>query len=65
MNYKLIILFSTLLFLFGCEQSINNYNKINMTVENSYKNLGFALVYNNNLSKIKKIEPRSLDVYHK
>jgi|TARA_Y200000002_G_scaffold306873_1_gene262859 hypothetical protein len=65
MNYKLIILFSTLIFFLGCDQSVDNQKKIDISLQNSYKNSGFALVYNNNLSKIKKIEPRSLDVYHK
>ena len=65
MNYKLIILFSTLIFFLGCVQSVDNQKKIDISLQNSYKNSGFALVYNNNLSKIKKIEPRSLDVYHK
>ena len=38
-------------------------NQIN--IDNRYKNSGFALVYNSNLKDIKKIESRSLNIYHK
>ena len=34
-----------------------------MTIQ--YKNAGFALIYNDNLKDIKKIEARSLNIYHK
>ena len=66
MNYKFftIILFS--LFLTSCEQSLQSISKKNnIKVEKKYKNLGFALIYNENLDKIKKIDDRSLDIYHK
>ena len=66
MNYKFftIILFS--LFLTSCEQSLQSISKKNnIKVEKKYKNLGFALIYDENLDKIKKIDDRSLDIYHK
>ena len=66
MNYKLILFLLISLFLFSCEQINNNKpNKIIFKPENSYKNLGFALIYNNNLENIKKLETRSLNIYHK
>ena len=66
MNYKIILFLLISLFLFSCEQISNNKpNKIIFKPENSYKNLGFALIYNNNLVNIKKLETRSLNIYHK
>ncbi len=66
MNYKkLVILLFVLLFL-GCEQSIKSQKKnINLQSINKYKNSGFALVYDHDLLKIKKLDTRSLDIYHK
>ena len=66
MKYKFIkvILFSLL--LLSCEQSISNKKiKVSENLDNRYKNVGFALIYNEELSNIKKLEPRSLDIYHK
>ena len=61
-RYIFIILF----FFYGCDQSTkNSFNKNNIKIENRYKNSGFALINSNNLIKIKSIEPRSLDIYHK
>ena len=66
MYYKIILFLLISLFLFSCEQISNNKpNKIIFKPENSYKNLGFALIYNNNLVNIKKLETRSLNIYHK
>ena len=66
MNYKILIFSFISLFLFGCEQiKTNKSNKIIFKPENNYKNLGFALIYNSNLENIKKLETRSLDIYHK
>ena len=66
MNFKLItfILFSFL--LFSCNQSISPKSKnINPEIIKKYKNSGFALIYNDNLKDIKKLENRSLKIYHK
>ena len=60
-------LFLYLLFFFlisNCNQT-NSKKKITLDIENRYKNLGFALVYQDNLKKIKKLENRSLKIYHK
>ncbi len=59
MNYKIINIFLLTILLFGCEKT----QKLNTNIEEKYKNLGFALIYNDKLKKIKKIEPRSYDIY--
>ena len=66
MNYRFIIIAILSLFLLSCEQSLNTKSKkIDIDFENKYKNSGFALIYNDNLKGIKKLEDRSLDIYHK
>ena len=66
MNYRFIIVAILSLFLLSCEQSLNTKSKkIEIDFENKYKNSGFALIYNDNLKGIKKLEHRSLDIYHK
>ena len=66
MNYKYIILIILSFLLFSCEKSYNNKsNKIELTFEKKYINSGFALIYNENLKEIKKLENRSLNIYHK
>ena len=66
MNYRFIIVAILSLFLLSCEQSLNTKSKkIEIDFENKYKNSGFALIYNDNLKGIKKLEDRSLDIYHK
>ena len=66
MNYSFFVKFLFCLLLLSCNQSLNNEaKKINTTLESRYQNSGFALVYNDKLEDIKKIETRSLDIYHK
>ena len=66
MNFKLIIILSLSLFIFSCQQPIKDKtNKINFEFDNRYRNSGFALVYNEKLKKIKMLETRSLNIYHK
>ena len=66
MNFKLIIILSLSLFIFSCQQPIENKtNKINFEFDNRYRNSGFALIYNEKLKKIKMLETRSLNIYHK
>ena len=65
MNYKFVyfLFFSLLL---SCQQISSNKNdKIYFDIQNKFKNSGFALVYSENLSEIKSLENRSLDIYHK
>ena len=53
------------LLFFGCDQASNNKTKkLNFKFENKYQNSGFALI-NNNQSNFKKLESRSLNIYHK
>ena len=64
MNYKiLLILFS--FFLIGCVQIPNELNKNEIKLEKKYSNSGFALIYDESLNKIKKLDDRSLMIYHK
>ena len=66
MNYKIIFLIFSSLFLFSCNQTITNKSiNTDISIEKKYTNSGFALIYNENLKKIKKLEPRSLNIYHK
>ena len=55
MLYRIIILFFFSLFIFSCDQSTKKVSqKISIELENKYKNSGFALIYNEDLEKIKK-----------
>ncbi len=66
MKHNLVIIYLLSLFLLGCEQNISISSKKNdLNLEDRYKNLGFALVYNKDLMKIKKLDDRSLDIFHK
>ena len=66
MNYKIINFFLILFLIYGCDQvTTNSSKKININFENKYRNSGFALIYNKNLKNAKKIDERSLDIYHK
>ena len=64
MNYKiLLILFS--FFLIGCVQIPKELNKTEIKLEKKYTNSGFALIFDESLDKIKKLDDRSLMIYHK
>tara|TARA_A100001011_G_C14121983_1_gene761658 strand:- start:37 stop:801 length:765 start_codon:yes stop_codon:yes gene_type:complete len=66
MNYKIFLVIILSLTLFGCKQiTSNNLKKSNFQSELKYKNSGFALIYINKLENIKKLETRSLNIYHK
>ena len=66
MNYKFILFLILSFFLSNCDQStISKSNKINFDYENRYKNSGFALIYDEKLTKVKKLDQRSLSIYHK
>ncbi len=66
MLYKFGIFIFLIIFSSGCEQlSKHEIKKLDFKSENRYKNSGFALVYDNNLKDIKKLESRSLTIYHK
>ena len=64
MNYKiLLILF--LFFLIGCVQVPKHLDKTEIKFEKKYTNSGFALIFDENFDKIKKMDDRSLMIYHK
>ena len=65
MIYKLIQVVIFCLLLLGCEQAKNTLKNDNLKVEHKYRNSGFALVYKDKLKNIKKLETRSLNIYHK
>ena len=66
MNYKSLLIVFLNLILLGCTEFPNEKsNKINFEVQDKYTNFGFALIFNDQMSKISKLEPRSLDIYHK
>ena len=51
--------------LLSCDQTtINQSKKLDITFDKKYKNSGFSLIYNDEL-KIKKIDQRSLTIFHK
>ena len=57
MNFKLKFFIIFFLFLNNCEQSLSKKSRIiNIEQTDRYKNLGFALIYNDNLENIKKIK---------
>ena len=65
MNYKIILIIFSCFIIYSCDISINiKSKKINFDLGNKYSNSGFTLVYNDNL-KVKKLENRSLMIYHK
>ena len=63
MNYKIIKIFLLIIFLYSCENK--SINKVNFEIERKYKNIGFTLIDNENIENIKKLDERSLDIYHK
>ena len=66
MTFKLITVVILSLFLFNCNQSVvNNSKQVELDFENKYKNLGFALIITDDSKDIKKLESRSLNIYHK
>ena len=55
----------SLLFLLSCESlDTKSKKKGILDIEDRYKNSGFTLIYNENLVNIKKLDQRSLDIYH-
>ena len=63
MKFRLLILIFISFLIYSCEKTVKSKSIIKF--DDRYKNSGFALVYDNKFTKIKKIEPRSLDIYHK
>ena len=69
MNYRIILIISFIFLLIGCDQNKLNKNTINQEKLSKYKNSGFALVYDKDLIKekkiTKKIDNRGLFIFHK
>ena len=66
MNYRILLIVLLSFFILGCEnQNFNNSKKIKTKIETKYSNIGFALIYNEKLENIKKIDDRSLSIFHK
>jgi len=66
MNCKSFLYLLIFFIVNACDVS-NNKNSKNdfFKLQNKYKNSGFALIYSNDLSNVKKLETRSLNIYHK
>ena len=65
-NSRYLVIFFVLFFVNSCDQSrIDNSKIIDIDPNNRYKNIGFALIYNDSLKNIRKLDSRSLNIYHK
>ena len=49
----------------GCDPKITKKKDLSFIVNDRYSNSGFALIYSDDLKNIRKIENRSLNIYHK
>ena len=69
MNYRIKLLIFVFFLITGCNQHINKNKNIEFTNIEKYSNIGFALVYSDDLKKNKKISKkinnRSLSIFHK
>ena len=64
MNYKFLLILLSF-FLIGCIQVPKQLDKTEIKLEKKYANSGFALIFHESLDKIKKLDDRSLMIYHK
>ena len=64
MNCKILLLLFSF-FLIGCVQVPKQLDKTEIKLEKKYTNSGFALIFDESLDKIKKLDDRSLMIYHK
>ena len=65
MNYKTVLIILVSIFLHGCDPKITKNKEMSFIVNDRYSNSGFALIYSDDLKNIRKIENRSLNIYHK
>ena len=63
MNFKFYLILLISFFIYSCDRVSNK--KIEIAPSNKYKNHGFALIYSENLENLKKLDNRSLNIYHK
>jgi hypothetical protein len=65
MKFKNILILLIFIFFYGCDKyDPNSSKKLFLKSEKKYKNVGFTLVYNEDL-EIKNLDNRSLQIYHK
>ena len=64
MNYKILIIIFTSFFLASCEAP-KKTDKLNLNFSKKYKNSGFALIYSDGVDIKKKLDNRSLLIFHK
>jgi hypothetical protein len=65
MKFSKILILASFILVVGCDQyRLKNSTKIDFEPEKKYKNVGFSLIYNDNLN-FKKLENRSLQIFHK
>jgi hypothetical protein len=65
MKYRIIIIFLCIL-SYGCEQSqLDKSLEKKIPIEKKFKNIGFALIYDENENNIRNFDHRSLNIYHK
>ena len=64
MNYKIILLIFLCSFFVGCE-TVKKSEKLNLDLSNKYKNMGFAMIYDDNSNIKNKLDNRSLLIFHK
>ena len=63
MNYNFIIIFFLSIVLLSCKQ-LPQSKSLNINFQEKYTNSGFALIYTSELNNIKKLEERSLNIFH-
>ena len=65
MIFRTVFLIFSFFLLYSCERTSNkDLDLINIKFKDKYRNSGFALIYNDKLDDIKKLESRSYDIYH-
>ena len=57
MNYNILFIIFSIFLITGCQQN-DLQNKINLDQQFKYRNLGFALVYSDELKEQKKISKK-------
>ena len=63
MKFKSLIIFLCIFFLQSCENvNVSQSRKSDTIIERKYNNIGFALIYNEDLN-IKKLDDRSLNIF--
>lgn len=65
MKFKDFYILIVFILISGCQQYTSNQQiKVNIKPEKKYNNLGFSLIYHEDLN-IKKLDDRSLQIFHK